>query len=324
MSCPVVQINYRLDSNNRFPTPVHDTLAGYDWVLRNLLPKRSIVRSGRSERVGKVGVCGELIGGGLATMLALTECRTGQPGVVAAAVNNPIVDWVSVAASEPGRKTSQRLNGQQPTIRDQLRTLRARVFRKPEHYFDPFASPLLLFRSAGVAIPAARVEVGAMEDEMDQLALLEKGQYLLDTRTATGQSPEMIADSNDEVDDITQVRRRSSRRYPSHSLGLKLPAFNITASQNSCLADQATELNRYLRQSFLRQSRSGMAGHKMLNEDEDDLLDDDEEIARRRQKADAASRYQLSLHNDLGLWDSTTAGQQQVEKVASWLRIMLA
>jgi hypothetical protein len=41
-----------------------------------------------------MGVCGELIGGSLATMLALTECRLGESRIAAAAVNNPIVDWV--------------------------------------------------------------------------------------------------------------------------------------------------------------------------------------------------------------------------------------
>lgn len=34
------------------------------------------------------------MGGSIATMLALTECRVGETRFVAAAVNNPIVDWV--------------------------------------------------------------------------------------------------------------------------------------------------------------------------------------------------------------------------------------
>jgi hypothetical protein len=41
-----------------------------------------------------MGVCGELVGASLATMLALTECQRGMSRIVAAAVNNPIVDWV--------------------------------------------------------------------------------------------------------------------------------------------------------------------------------------------------------------------------------------
>jgi hypothetical protein len=42
----------------------------------------------------RLGVCGELIGGSIAAMLALTECRVGESRIGAVAVNSPIVDWV--------------------------------------------------------------------------------------------------------------------------------------------------------------------------------------------------------------------------------------
>lgn len=42
----------------------------------------------------RIGVVGELVGGSLATLLALTECRVNESGIGAAAVNNPITDWV--------------------------------------------------------------------------------------------------------------------------------------------------------------------------------------------------------------------------------------
>ena len=85
----VVRINYRLSRRHRFPGPVHDVLAGFDWVCRHLLPPRA-ARS----HAARLGVCGELVGASLATMLALTECRAGEHGIWAAAVNNPIIDWV--------------------------------------------------------------------------------------------------------------------------------------------------------------------------------------------------------------------------------------
>ena len=93
---PVVQLNYRCGRNNQYPGPIHDVLAGYDWIKTHLLPQRHVARAGRSERVGQVAVCGELIGGGLATMLAVTECQIGRPGIRAAAVNNPVLDWVDI------------------------------------------------------------------------------------------------------------------------------------------------------------------------------------------------------------------------------------
>ncbi|KAF2732494.1 alpha/beta-hydrolase [Polyplosphaeria fusca] len=77
-------INYRLSPSHQFPTPIHDVLEGYDWVAANLARKH----------LERLGVCAELVGASLATMLALTECRKGGPRIGAAAVNNPIGDWV--------------------------------------------------------------------------------------------------------------------------------------------------------------------------------------------------------------------------------------
>jgi acetyl esterase/lipase len=82
----IARVNYRFSPDNTWPTPLHDVLAGYDWVFQNLLEDE--------KKLVKLGVCGELIGGSLATALALTECHLGQSRIVAAAVNNPIADWV--------------------------------------------------------------------------------------------------------------------------------------------------------------------------------------------------------------------------------------
>lgn len=85
----VAKIDYRASSQYQCPTPVHDVLSGYDWIRENLL------QDGFSRPiVGRMGVCGELVGGSLSVMLALTECRPGESRIAAAAVNNPIVDWV--------------------------------------------------------------------------------------------------------------------------------------------------------------------------------------------------------------------------------------
>lgn len=61
-------------------------LHGYDWIFQHLLHSQP--------PLAKLGVCGELAGGSLATTLALTECQVGQSRIVAAAVNNPIADWI--------------------------------------------------------------------------------------------------------------------------------------------------------------------------------------------------------------------------------------
>lgn len=85
----IVRINYRASSQHQYPTPYHDVLYGYDWIQSNML-----VDAMQQPYNARLGVCGELMGGSIATMLALTECRVGESRITAAAVNNPIVDWV--------------------------------------------------------------------------------------------------------------------------------------------------------------------------------------------------------------------------------------
>ncbi|KAI9652010.1 MAG: Proteasome subunit alpha type-2 [Alyxoria varia] len=107
-SVPVISINYRLDRHHLFPTPTHDVLAGYDWAVRNILQPYVDLRGNnygpshgspaqldKNETFGRVAVCGELVGGSLALMLALTECRVWDKArVIGANVNEPIVDWI--------------------------------------------------------------------------------------------------------------------------------------------------------------------------------------------------------------------------------------
>src|SRR3954467_12246062 len=80
----VVRVNYRFDPDTPHPIAVHDTLAAYDWVRENLMPK--IQSNHGLPQYGGIGVYGELIGGGLAAMLALTECHISksQPRIAVA------------------------------------------------------------------------------------------------------------------------------------------------------------------------------------------------------------------------------------------------
>ncbi|KAF2802387.1 uncharacterized protein BDZ99DRAFT_454726 [Mytilinidion resinicola] len=95
-SSTVVRINYRRSERHQFPTPVHDVLTAYDWILQNLVRSSTTgPTNGRTtSKLARLGVYGELVGGGLAAMLALTECKLGSSRIGAAAVNNPVVDWV--------------------------------------------------------------------------------------------------------------------------------------------------------------------------------------------------------------------------------------
>ncbi|EME49698.1 hypothetical protein DOTSEDRAFT_164304 [Dothistroma septosporum NZE10] len=293
----IVRINYRAGDKAYFPTPVHDVIAGYDWVVSNLLPKRAITRVGRSEHVGRIAVCGELIGGGLATTLALTECRIGEPGIVAAAVNNPITDWVEL--DEITRN---------PTIADQeleLETLlnhRDALFRKPEHFHDPFASPMLFFRSAGTEVPE-HIE-GEAIDEMEELSRLERVEYLREHGTIA----DMANLESLKTNMLGTKRRKATRRYPSRAVGLRLPAFRVTSGNGSVLSKSTTELAAQLQKSYDRQIDSGVLRN----------------VFAVSKASPSDGMLQHEQHDGLGPWDGTESGRRRMQQVGEWLAHKLA
>lgn len=169
--------------HHTFPTPVHDTLAVFDWVQDTFQPR-------------KLNVLGTHIGGSIALALALTESRA----IHAVAVVEPICDWtgldghcvihtedkinttddvneiedslanLSIKETErerddydvleepdtpqPLRKNSlASTSGRAPPDLVPLLEAREMFFVKPAAYFDPFASPLLFLRTPGKGIP---------------------------------------------------------------------------------------------------------------------------------------------------------------------------
>ena len=335
LSYPVVRLNYRASAANQYPGPVHDTLAGYDWIVNHLLPKRAIIRRGRPEGVGRVAVCGELLGGGLATMLAMTECRLGLPGIVAAAVNNPIVDWVFPTHGENAEDTAptsrviaghsfieSRNTHSGMTSRDLLKC-RQSLFRKPEHYFDPFASPMLFLRSAGVEPPPAPKEHPPLS-EMEQLALLDRDDFHRQQLALSAFSSRSLSSAAQEPseEESRPPRRKASRNYPSKSLGLRLPTFRINTGSTSPVRDQATELTRLLRKAVIRQNKSASSefGRKVLLDHEEAYLTEEERLERSSYESEAEKRVMLQASQGLGLWDSSASGKQSMSNAALWLR----
>jgi hypothetical protein len=168
---PVARINYRAGSPaNAFPVPLHDVLAGYERVVDDVASAPAPDGSKRKHRAPvRVGVCGQLFGGTLATSLALTEsrrwtARTPPASVVsAAAAGNPIVDWTvperadedaakrraSPSSASRHKRTSWELfagSAQLPAA--SLVALRRRLFGGPDAYVDAFASPVHFFRAS--------------------------------------------------------------------------------------------------------------------------------------------------------------------------------
>jgi len=181
----VVQINYRALT---YPQPVHDVLAGWDWVVKTVKDlqdgssaKDTGLAGARSTRdrdassIG-IGVYGELVGGSLGVMLGLTECDASATGtaasrssdyswatnkaritpsdrgntyVKAVATRDAIVDWVF----PPPTPSSAAISST-----DVLQNLRDDMFRAQSHpstYFDPFASPIHFLRTPSAALPSA-------------------------------------------------------------------------------------------------------------------------------------------------------------------------
>lgn len=140
----------------KYPTPVHDTLAGFDWIQTNLRP-------------AQLGVFGTHIGGSLALMLALTEARS----IKAVSALDPVCDWPSLDEyctrgsvnantdadtaehTETSPKPKRQRRKAAPPDLVPLLEARSRFFATPERCFDSFASPILFLRSAGRDVPRA-------------------------------------------------------------------------------------------------------------------------------------------------------------------------
>ncbi|KAI5243385.1 hypothetical protein E4T43_04178 [Aureobasidium subglaciale] len=295
-SATVVQINYRCSQEHRYPTPVHDVLTGYDWVLEHLVSKRSFYRPGRdfNQRI-KLGVCGELLGGSLAAMLTLTECRLQGPYMAAAAINEPILDWAFPEEDEIEYETVEeqfssfvdRLQrGQRPKAKAKPRSnsfstfadngilsasalLKARhgLFRRPEDYFDTFASPMFNFRSPGVAVPSPQPNTPA--DEFAELSLLERDdfhrqQLKMSSLSYRLQNP--VKQADDFAD--SKKPRKSHKRWPNAGSGLRIPQMRISSAVTSPLSDQADEFARLIQRSIVQQEIRTVAaeGDEMAKE----------------------------------------------------------
>ena len=188
----------------------------------------------------KIGVCGELIGGSLATMLALTECRAQRPTIDAAAAGNPIGDWTAIFAADSGDNTDALSETSLLKIRDQL-------FSKPEHFHDPFASPLLFFRTPSTSLPnpySQQTSDPSLEPAPDPYALGE------------------------DIPSAPDRLRRSHRKYPPAGSLLRLPHTRIEIGQQSGLRQQGEDLAEQLVKSvkYWEEETYGTVGQEALRE----------------------------------------------------------
>ncbi|RDW93337.1 uncharacterized protein DSM5745_00659 [Aspergillus mulundensis] len=195
-----------------YPTPVHDTLTGFDWVLENLQPAR-------------LGIIGTHIGGSLALMLALTEPRS----VHAVAALEPVCDWTSLDeyCTSSSIPVSRRRKRHVPKDLVPLLEARERFFANLERYFDSFASPILFLRSPGKDTPKVfpryqtgpeypvPVRVVGQEDPEEELEIWDP--YVLhdEIRSPKDRAP----DFGSLLEDQPPARRRKAlSRWPPYGL----------------------------------------------------------------------------------------------------------
>jgi hypothetical protein len=343
----IARVNYRASSLHPYPTPYHDLLFGFDWIKENLLRDEF-----NRPYLSRMGVCGELMGGSLATMLALTENRLGESRIAAAAVNNPLVDWVFpdelpvvdlaelpepnapdetafpadadiMAADLPPttrrrpkrapKKTPltswQRYGDNQTIPAVTLSAERDVLFRKPEDYFDRFASPIHYFRSPHAQLIRPQADDMFASKQPDELIDIET-QMDLDHYASVHNLPPVP-----EVPYLSRCRAYA-RHYPLVGTQVSLPAWNITTGAESPLFDQGAELVKVLRRSIARHALKARTGRiRWHDAGEKEMY---EEMA--------AEKVQSNNPQSIGLWTEQTndTWKQNVHEVGSWMKRQLA
>lgn len=206
----IITLNYRLapiPSPHVFPVPIFDTLKAFDYIASPSSPHND----GHTPRLS---LYGSHIGGLLATTVALTE----PTAIHSLAVSEPLVDWVSLDENQEENstkssttrrkaKTSTPSSLPDPT---RLLSIRSKLFRTSETYFDAFASPILFLRAPGRDCPSENPNPFLNPSPAAQVFAPYDGDddFQTDTFTTSYQAPR---------------RRKILRRWPPNTTTPTLP-----------------------------------------------------------------------------------------------------
>lgn len=158
---PVATINYRWNSLDNssldprvWPTPIHDTLFAYQWLIDNLSPEGQCRRD--------IYVYGSHLGATLAASLALTETYPHERFAVRGLLSyNGIYNWTMFLPDHPinkfrkGKGPVMTARPQEGTYLSHIQDSLAALFDSPSALFDPFTSPSLFFHNPGLLIPSS-------------------------------------------------------------------------------------------------------------------------------------------------------------------------
>lgn len=147
-----------------WPTPIHDTLFAYQFLIENLSPPPDETTGLRLQR-RPVYVYGSYLGASLASSLALTESHAHQPMAIRGLLAfNGIFNWTTLLPDHPNNKLMldelldiENLDENDKDVRG-MKALMPSHFDQPANLFDSFASPVLFFHSAGMLVPTSFTE----------------------------------------------------------------------------------------------------------------------------------------------------------------------
>ncbi len=150
--CRVLSVNYRLAPEHRFPAPLEDALAAFEWLETQGLEARDIALAGDSA------------GGGLAVSLMLALKARGRALPAAAALMSPWTDMEARGQSFETRAAADPFH-QRAMIQALARTYLGRA-GDPR---DPLASPI---QGDLAGLPPLLIQVGDREAVLDDARIL--------------------------------------------------------------------------------------------------------------------------------------------------------
>lgn len=185
-------------------------------------------------------------------MLALTECSPTRPHISAASMLNPILDWTDVIPEDrdmvPEDLTADSVSHPQdteavnrmstPSI-SALMARRKEIFSKADQLFDPFASPLLFFRTPCFDLPykhAFPILSGSSEGSEGDAASTDGGTLSL------------------------KRKRTYDRRFPSYGSEIVFRPMRLAVSEEWMLKRQSFELQHLVGKSLRQQERKQAGG----------------------------------------------------------------
>lgn len=265
---PTAVIHYRWDSSTppnhpcplHWPIPLHDVSFAYSHLLESLSPAFPARRS--------IYVLSSHVGASLATSLALTESHPHKHFAVRGlAVHNGVYNWTMFLPDHRVHKSRGALMPVDKYGCDAIKALGSLMpglFKKTASLFDPFASPVLFFRTAGMDIPSSFTRSETLTSQIDHLA----GLTLSEDEKAMLPNP-------------PPPPRRAALVFPPRTSTLKIPETRLlytrpppltkrkrrAKAKGNTFETQALELAEVMRRSVEREVKERMVWDDEVGED---------------------------------------------------------